>query len=131
MTTTTDLTQFDDVEILPVREDPDDGACEPVPDAPHTASFWTVYGHRKEGGVTALIDCADERSADVAGFILEQALAVPRLVEALRTLIDRADDVIGAVGNGGGSLDEDEISTFSDTAIAAEEVLTRLEAQAS
>ena len=38
------------------------------------ASFWTVYGHLREGGVEALIDCADERSAEVAAFILRAAL---------------------------------------------------------
>lgn len=77
MTDTTympDLSHFDAVEIMPVYEDPDEGFCEPVPDAPHTASFWTVYGHLKEGGVEALIDCIDERSAEIAALIFEHAL---------------------------------------------------------
>jgi len=77
MTDTTDmpdLSCFDGVEIMPVYEDPDKGFCEPVPDAPHTATFWTVYGHLREGGVQALIDCTDERSAEVAAFIFERAL---------------------------------------------------------
>lgn len=77
-----DLDRFDDVEIMPVRHDPEHGACEPVPDAPNTASVWTVYGHLKEGGVEAVIDCADEASADSAAFILRQALRLPPLLAA-------------------------------------------------
>ncbi len=70
-----DLSRFNGVEVLPVFEDPDGGYSEPVPDAPHTATFWTVYGHLKEeGGVEDLIDCVDERSANFAAFILEYAL---------------------------------------------------------
>lgn len=69
-----DLSRFDAVEVMPVYEDPDEGFCEPVPDAPHTATFWTVYGNLKESGVEALIDCADERSAEIAAFIFERAL---------------------------------------------------------
>jgi len=74
---------FDDVEVLPVYKDKEQGFCEPVPETPHEATFWTVYGHRKEGGVTALIDCADEHSADVAASILEKALLVPELKDTL------------------------------------------------
>jgi|GEM_PF-4354509 len=76
-----DLSRFDDVEIMPVWEDPDDGTCEPVPDAPHTATYWTVYGHLKTGGVEDLIDCHDERSAEVAAFVLEQALFAQSVID--------------------------------------------------
>ena len=69
-----DLSLFDGVEVSPVYEDPDNRFCEPVPDAPHTATFWTMYGHLREGGVEALIDCVDERSAEIAAFIFERAL---------------------------------------------------------
>ena len=81
MTDRLDLSRFDGVEIMPVFEDPDKGFCEPVPDAPDTATFWTVYGHLKVGGVDALIDCVDERSADIAAVILRQALLSPEMKE--------------------------------------------------
>lgn len=80
--TTTILSSFDDVEVMPVYEDKKHGYCEPVPDAPHTASFWTVYGHRKEGGVIALIDCVDEHSANIAAEILKQALLLSSIVSS-------------------------------------------------
>jgi hypothetical protein len=57
---------YDAVEVQPVFENVAEGWCEPVPDAPETASFWTVYGHLRTGGVEALIDCTDERSARLA-----------------------------------------------------------------
>lgn len=79
-----DLGRFDDVEIMPVYEDPDGGFCEPVPDAPHTATFWTVYGHLRQGGVDALIDCYDERSADTAAAILGFALRVSPFLDDVR-----------------------------------------------
>lgn len=59
---------------MPVYEDTDEGWCEPVPDAPHSTTFWTVYGHLRTGGVEALIDCADERGAMIAAALLEHAL---------------------------------------------------------
>lgn len=43
MTSIPDLSLFDGTEIMPVYEDKDEGYCEPVPDALHTATFWTVY----------------------------------------------------------------------------------------
>lgn len=76
MTNIPDLSLFDDVEIMPVYEDPDEDYCEPVPDAPDSATFWTVYGHLKEGGVEALIDCVDEHSANIAAAILRNALGL-------------------------------------------------------
>lgn len=86
-----DLSRFDDVEVLPGRVDRHEacpreggGYCEPVPGAPHTASFWTVYGRLREGGVEALIDCDDEHSADVAAAVLRAALALPDLLAALQ-----------------------------------------------
>ena len=79
-----DLSRFDDVEVMPVYEDPDEGFCEPVPDAPHTATFWTVYGHLREGGVDALIDCYDERRADTAAAILAFALRLEPLLDDVR-----------------------------------------------
>jgi len=74
MTTTINLSEFDDVEIMPVFENKEEGYCEPVLNLTDPISFWTVYGHRTEGGVTALIDCVDEHSANIASAILEQAL---------------------------------------------------------
>ena len=70
-----DLALFDAVEIEPVYEDKEEGWCEPVPDAPHTATFWTVYGHLRTGGVEALIDCVDELSAERAAALLAQILS--------------------------------------------------------
>ena len=83
MTNFIDLSVFDDIEIMPVYENKEGGYCEPVLDPSDDITFWTVYGHRKEGGVTALVDCADEHSAAAAGAILEAALLVPDLLEAL------------------------------------------------
>lgn len=78
MTSFPALSLFDAVEVMPVYEDIDEGFCEPVPDAPHTATFWTVYGHLKTGGVEALIDCADEHSARLAAELLEIALKMTK-----------------------------------------------------
>ena len=75
------LSRFNGVEVLPVWEDPDGSYSEPVPDAPHTATFWTVYRHLKEGGVEDLIDCVDERSANFAAFILEYALCDQTVID--------------------------------------------------
>jgi hypothetical protein len=85
-----DLSRFDDAEVLPVYEDPDEGTCEPVPDAPHTASFWTVYGRLREGGAHALIDCTDEHSASVAALVLRIALRapVPGLAAAAQDMLE-------------------------------------------
>jgi len=66
MTTRIDLELYDDVEVMPVYEDPDEGCCEPVLESGEPISFWTVCGHRKEGGVTALVDCVDQHSAGIA-----------------------------------------------------------------
>ncbi|MEW8524841.1 MAG: hypothetical protein AB2552_17475 [Candidatus Thiodiazotropha endolucinida] len=82
-----DLFCFDDVEIMPVYENKEDGYCEPVLNLSDPISFWTVYGHRKEGGVTALIDCVDEQSANMAAEILEQALAALEIQEELTSML--------------------------------------------
>ena len=79
---------------MPVREDPDQGFCEPVPDAPHTATFWTVYGHLREGGAEDLIDFYDEASAEAAASILEQALTA----SALRAATDELHAALRASG---------------------------------
>ena len=85
-----DLARYDAVEIQPVCEHKDDHSCAPVPDAPHTATFWTVYGHLKTGGVEALVDCYDAPSAEVCAAILTKALLVPALLEALQSLLPLA-----------------------------------------
>jgi len=92
-----DLALYDAVEIQPVREDKDCHYCEPVPDAPHTATFWTVYGHLKTGGVNALVDCHDEPSATVCGAILTKALLVPALLKALNDLRGDRPEMQGGV----------------------------------
>ena len=81
MTSFPALSLFDAVEVMPVYENKAEGWCEPVPDAPHTASFWTVYGHLRTGGVEALIDCADEHSANRAAALLGIAL---EMLQALK-----------------------------------------------
>lgn len=70
------LARFEGVDIEPVFEDREEGICVPVPDAPHTADFWTVYGRLRDGGAEALIDCADEHSAHVAAAILSRLLGL-------------------------------------------------------
>ena len=90
-----DLSCFDDVEIMPVYENKEDGYCEPILNLTDPISFWTVYGHRKEGGVTALIDCVDEQSANMAAEILEQALATLVEKEELGSMIGRYRTVAG------------------------------------
>src|SRR5262249_18811724 len=67
-----DLALYDAVEIQPVRENKADHYCEPVPDEPHTATYWTVYGHLKTGGVNALVDCYDKPNAEVCAAMLEK-----------------------------------------------------------
>lgn len=81
MTSFPALSLFDAVEVMPVYEDREEGWCEPVPDAPHSATFWTVYGHLRTGGVEALIDCADEASAERAATLLGLSL---KMLEALK-----------------------------------------------
>ena len=92
-----DLAPYDAVEIQPVRENKDDHSCEPVPDASDTATFWTVYGHLKTGGVEALVDCYDEPSAKTCAAILTKALLVPVLLEALQDLRGDRPEVQGGV----------------------------------
>ncbi len=88
-----DLSCFDDVEIMPVYENKEDGYCEPILNLTDPISFWTVYGHRKEGGVTALIDCVDEQSANIAAEILEQALTALESQEELASMLGRYGSV--------------------------------------
>lgn len=92
MTSFPALSRFDAVEVMPVYEDSEERWCEPVPDAPHTASFWTVYGHLRTSGVEALIDCTDEYSAHRAAELLGIAL---QMLEALKWQ-DMADADPGA-----------------------------------
>lgn len=81
------LDLYDDVEIQPVREHKEDRSCEPVPEAPHTATLWTVYGHLNEGGVNALVDCTDERSAQVCAEMLKAALLSRKMLHALERFV--------------------------------------------
>lgn len=67
------------VSVGPVYDDPENGITVPVPDAPHTATVWTVYRDLPGGGREPLIDCASEHSANVAASMVERALAVAGL----------------------------------------------------
>lgn len=79
-TTTLNLVLYDDVEVQPVIEE--ENYCEPLPySEKDKASFWTVYGHLKTGGVDALVDCVDEQNAEVCASILKIAM---HLLEALQ-----------------------------------------------
>jgi hypothetical protein len=80
-----------------IFEDDEDGYCEPVLNLTDPISFWTVYGHRKEGGVTALIDCANELSANVAAEILEQALSTLESQEELTSMLGRYGTVVATI----------------------------------
>jgi hypothetical protein len=92
-----DLALYDAVEIQPVLENKADHSCEPVPDEPHTATFWTVYGHLKTGGVNALVDCYDQPNAEACAAILAKALLVPMLLKALHDLRGDRPEVQGGV----------------------------------
>jgi hypothetical protein len=111
MTTLPDLSRFDDVEVMPVWQDPDTGFCEPVPDAPHTATFWTVYGHLRSGGTEDLIDCVDERSAEFAAHILLAALNGP------------ASSLLSAASEAASVLRERKAIAFDRCARALEEAM--------
>lgn len=71
-----DLARFAGVHVEPVFEDREEGICVPVPDAPHTADFWTVYGRLPEGDAEGLIDCADEHSAYLAAAVLSRLITL-------------------------------------------------------
>lgn len=55
--------------------------CSNVRFTPQATTFWTVYGHLRTGGVEALIDCADEHSAQRAAALLAVAL---QMLESLK-----------------------------------------------
>lgn len=71
MTFPFNLSIFDAFEVHPVKDYGD--YCEQC--APDEATFWTVYGHYSpasgELGIEALIDCADEFSAERTVQLLE------------------------------------------------------------
>lgn len=106
-----DLSSFDGFEVTPVK---DDDCCEQC--EPHEATFWTVYGHYDPAsgalGVEALIDCVDEHNANL----------VHNLLDFLKTLVTKADDLIAAIE---GTTDqfEPEVAALSDAASSAEKVL--------
>ena len=106
-----DLSSFDCFEVHSVKDDGD--SCEQC--APPEATFWTVYGHYDpasgEYGVEALIDCADEYSAN----------HVYNLLTRLKTLVSKADHLIAAID---GTTDqfEPEVAALSDAASGVEKV---------
>jgi hypothetical protein len=108
-----DLSSFDGFEVHPVKDYGD--CCEQC--APPEATFWTVYGHYDpasgELGVEALIDCADEHSADL----------VHDLLVRVNTLVTKSDDLIAAIE---GTTDqfEPEVAALSDAASSAEKVFS-------
>ena len=106
-----DLSSFDGFEVHPVKDHGD--YCEQC--APPVAMFWTVYGHYApdsgEYGVEALIDCADEHSADL----------VYNLLARLETLVTKAHDLIAAIDGTTGQF-EPEVAALSDAASGAEKV---------
>lgn len=54
------LDGFNGIEVSPVK---DDGTfCEVC--EPHEASFWSVYGHWRTGGVECLWDCPTQKDAE-------------------------------------------------------------------
>ncbi|HEV2349297.1 MAG TPA: hypothetical protein VG028_05555 [Terriglobia bacterium] len=105
------LSSFDGFEVHPVKDDGD--CCEQC--EPHEATFWTVYGHYDpasgELGVEALIDCADQHSANL----------VYNLLDFLKTVVTKADDLIAAIE---GTTDqfEPEVAALSNAASGAEKV---------
>lgn len=57
--------EFDAIEIHPCAVIAYDGACNEIVETcePKDASFWTVYGHYRAGGVGAFEDFATEAQA--------------------------------------------------------------------
>ncbi len=106
-----DLSSFDCFEVHPVKDHGD--YCELC--SPPEATFWAVYGHYApdsgQHGVEALIDCADEHSADL----------VYNLLTRLKTLATKSDDIIAAID---GTTDqfEPEVAALSDAVSSAERV---------
>jgi hypothetical protein len=69
-----DWSQFDAIEVHPVRVDPT-GLAECLSyDERHEATVWTVYGHCITGGVEALTDVSTERVALQIARAFEYAL---------------------------------------------------------
>lgn len=65
-----DWQRFDGFEVSAVNEE--DGLCETC--EPHEATFWTVYGHCREGGVDAITDVSTERLAMQIAGLFEKEL---------------------------------------------------------
>ena len=57
------INKFDDFEVWPVKAWSEGGQsiCEQC--KPEEASFWSVYGHLKTGGLECLQDCVNEKTA--------------------------------------------------------------------
>jgi hypothetical protein len=98
-TTAFNLALYDDVEVAPMKrfdygdeeiflDDHDDEEVDDY-DGAHTPDYWCVFGHLKTGGRDALVDCVDERSAELCGAMLAiamQSLAALQLAQrALNT----------------------------------------------
>ena len=69
-----DLNVYDFIEIQPVALiDGHPGCCEPC-DHNHEASFWSVYGHLKTGGVNCFTDVSTHKFAESVGEIIQNKI---------------------------------------------------------
>ena len=71
-----DLSPFDAVEVHPVCEDAE-RVCEGVEEGDPSTSFWSVYLHRRGGGVECIADCPSREIAFAIAAALECAWPEP------------------------------------------------------